>query len=247
MKEPIGKYEYLIDAYLTDFNGYATLPMIGGFMLQAATKHAEERGFGYSYMIQKNRVWVLSRMSIELSEYPKNDDTLIVSTWVHDVNRLFTQREFSFTDPNGKIYGYAKSLWACIDINTRRPTNILDLDSMTDMVMKEEKCPISDTVKLSAAESKAVDKFKIKYSDIDINGHLNSIKYIEHFVDIFPIDLFKTKKIFRIDINYIAEGKYGSEIDILKIEKENTEEITVFDLEMKDKENSICLSKITWK
>jgi hypothetical protein len=40
----IGKYKFAIDAYLTDFRGKATLPMIGGFMLQAATKHADERG-----------------------------------------------------------------------------------------------------------------------------------------------------------------------------------------------------------
>ena len=30
---PIGKYSFVIDAYLTDFRGKATLPMIGGFML----------------------------------------------------------------------------------------------------------------------------------------------------------------------------------------------------------------------
>ncbi len=37
---PIGIYTYAIDAYLSDFRGKATLPMIGGFMLQAATRHA---------------------------------------------------------------------------------------------------------------------------------------------------------------------------------------------------------------
>lgn len=50
---PIGSYQFKIDAYLTDFSGKATLSMLGSFMLQAATIHAEERGFGYSYMTQK--------------------------------------------------------------------------------------------------------------------------------------------------------------------------------------------------
>ena len=49
MVEIIGRYEFTIDAYLTDFRGKATLPMIEGFMLQSATKHAEER---YNYGCQ---------------------------------------------------------------------------------------------------------------------------------------------------------------------------------------------------
>jgi acyl-ACP thioesterase len=90
MPELIGKYKFAIDAYLTDFRGKATLPMIGGFMLQAATKHADERGFGYSSMTSQRRVWVLSRMAIEVFEYPKNDTVMTISTWIVSVNRLFT-------------------------------------------------------------------------------------------------------------------------------------------------------------
>ncbi len=84
---PIGIYTYAIDAYLSDFRGKATLPMIGGFMLQAATRHAEERGFGYSFMLQNNRAWVLSRLVIEMSDYPVNDTHMLVHTWVPEINK----------------------------------------------------------------------------------------------------------------------------------------------------------------
>ena len=47
MSSIIGNYRFNIDAYLTDFRGKATLPQMSSFILQAATKHAEERGFGY--------------------------------------------------------------------------------------------------------------------------------------------------------------------------------------------------------
>lgn len=216
MLEPIGRYEFVIDAYLTDFRGKATLPMIGGFMLQCATKHAEERGFGYSYMTENGRIWVLSRMAIELYDYPKNDSTFVVKTWVTSVNRLFTERCFSFEDGEGNKMGFARSLWASIDIKTRKPTNILDLDSMVGMMDQKEPCPVSDFGKISAIKEmpEQVDRIKIKYSDIDINKHLNSMKYIEHFVDVFDINLFKDKDIKRFDINYVSEGKYGVNIDI---------------------------------
>lgn len=244
MIEPIGRYEFVIDAYLTDFRGKATLPMIGGYMLQCATKHAEERGFGYSYMTNEDRVWVLSRMAIEMFEYPKNETTFVVNTWVADVNRLFTERQFSFEDEAGNEIGFARTLWASIDMKTRRPTNVLDLKSMVDFVHKEKNCPIDAPNRVPVInQGQIVSSFDVKYSDVDINKHLNSMKYIEHFVDVFDIDMFRDKDINRIDVNYISEGQYGASIDIQQKEIDDS----IFVLEMKVGESNICTSKVVWK
>lgn len=245
MLEPIGRYEFVIDAYLTDFRGKATLPMIGGFMLQCATKHAEERGFGYSYMTANDRIWVLSRMAIELYEYPKNDSIFVVKTWVATVNRLFTERCFAFEDGEGRKIGFARSLWASINIKTRKPTNILDLNNMVSLMDSETPCPVENFGKIPSLkeESEQVGKFRIKYSDIDINKHLNSMKYIEHFVDVFDINLFRDKDITRFDINYISEGQYGTTINIKQKKVDNF----TYLLEMADDASPICSAKVIWK
>ncbi|EGJ99278.1 hypothetical protein HMPREF9455_00311 [Dysgonomonas gadei ATCC BAA-286] len=240
---PIGRYEFGIDAYLTDFRGKATLPMIGGFMLQAATKHAEERGFGYSAMTSQQRVWVLSRIAIEVFEYPKNDTVMVLKTWVASVNRLFTERHFSFEDEQGREIGFAKSLWASIDLETRKPTNVLELDGLSDYIAEKEN-PIEGMTKIPALKDdyEVATDFVVKYSDVDINKHLNSMKYIEHFVDVFDIDMFREKEIRRIEINYISEGRYGTKLDILK----RTEKDNIFVLEMKDGDMTVCSTRIIW-
>ena len=240
----IGRYEFGIDAYLTDFRGKATLPMIGGFMLQAATKHAEERGFGYSAMTSQQRVWVLSRIAIEVFEYPKNDTVLVLKTWVASVNRLFTERHFSFEDEQGREIGFAKSLWASIDLESRKPTNVLELEGLSDYITEREN-PIEGMTKIPALKDnyEQACEFVVKYSDVDINKHLNSMKYIEHFVDVFDIDMFREKEIRRIEINYISEGGYGTKLDILKREEANG----IFVLEMKDVDTTVCSTRITWE
>ncbi|MDR1707656.1 MAG: acyl-[acyl-carrier-protein] thioesterase [Prevotella sp.] len=244
MMEKIGEYEFTVDAYLTDFRGKATLPMIGGFMLQAATKHAEERGFGYSSMTSMQRVWVLSRMAIEIFEYPKNDTIMIIKTWVASVNRLFTERYFAFEDESGKEIGYAKSLWASIDLKERKPTNVLELDGLFGYIT-EKANPIEGLTKIPALKDnyEQASDFIVKYSDVDINKHLNSMKYIEHFVDVFDIDMFKEKEIRRIEINYISEGHYGTKIDIFKREEADY----TFILEMRSGDVNVCSTRIIWK
>ncbi|MDH6355512.1 medium-chain acyl-[acyl-carrier-protein] hydrolase [Dysgonomonas sp. PH5-45] len=240
---PVGTYPYRIDAYLTDFRGKATLPMIGGFMLQAATRHAEERGFGYSAMTRKKRAWVLTRLAIEMREYPKNDTDINLRTWILDANKLFTERCFSIEDSSGRELGFARSVWASIDLETRRPANVLELDGLVEY-KHDKECPMGNAVKIpQLKESDVLGSFKVQYSDIDINKHLNSMKYIEHFVDVFPIELFVEKEISLFEINYLHEGRYGTQLNVMG--KETTE--SVYQLEMKEPDRVICAARVTWR
>jgi acyl-ACP thioesterase len=245
MIDLIGRYEFAIDAYLADFRGKATLPMIGGFMLQAATKHANERGFGYSSITSQQRVWVLSRMAIEVYEYSQNDTIMVIKTWIAKVNRLFTERHFAFEDSEGNTIGYARSLWASIDMETRKPANLLELYGLSDYICSEKECPIEEMAKIQALKDdyEVATEFIVKYSDVDINKHLNSMKYIEHFVDVFDIEMFRDKEIRRIEVNYIAEGHYGSKLDILK----RKEDDSTFILEMRDDDTNVCSARVIWK
>lgn len=241
---PIGKFKFVVDAYLADFRGRATLPMLGGFMLQAATKHAEERGFGYNSMKGMNRAWVLSRMAIEIYEYPKNEAVFEIHTWVADVNKLFTERYFAFFDESGKNFGYAKSIWASIDLETRRPTNVLELEGLSDFITQDVYCPIDGLKKiLPIKDESAIGDFDVRYSDIDINKHLNSMKYIEHFVDVFGLEDYEESEICRFEINYIAEAHYGDQLELVK----KQEEQKVSSIEMRKEDRVVSSARVTWK
>jgi len=239
----IGTYRFNIDAYTTDFRGKATLPLMSSFILQVATKHAEERGFGYSGMTAQKKAWVLSRLVIEMFEYPEKDEELNVRTWVADANRLFTERCISFERPDGKQIGFARTVWAAIDIETRRPTNVLEMKDLADYKVEQE-IPIEGARKIpSIKNQEPVGKFTIRYSDIDINGHLNSMKYIEHFVDMFDMEMFRAKDIYRFEINYANEAHFGTSLRLYKTEE--TENIFV--LEMKKEDMVISSSRVCWK
>ncbi len=241
--QKLGTYEFNIDAYSTDFRGKATLPLMSSFLLQVATKHAEERGFGYSYMSERNIAWVFSRLMIEIYEYPYNDVKIKVNTWVSDTNKFFSERSFSIENEEGKIIGYARSLWAAIDISTRRPTNILELQGLGDFKL-DHPCPIDGMKKILALkDEEPVGKFTVRYSDIDINNHLNSVKYIEHFVDMFDVEMFKNKDIQRFEISFQHEAHFGERLKLYKKEEADG----IFTLEMRSNEASVSLARVTWK
>jgi len=206
--EKIGKYDFVTEQYLLDFRGRVTIPMIGNYLMHAASNHASKRGFGFSDMTEKNVAWVLSRLAIEINRYPTMSEPVSLFTWIDEVGRLFTCRCFELVDSSGASVAYARSIWAAIDLQTRRPAP-LDVAALS-VYIADRPCPIEKPGKIAAIETEAEGvPYQVKYSDLDINGHFNSVKYMEHFLDLFELDLFREKEVKRFEIAYLSEGRYG--------------------------------------
>ena len=110
---------------------------------------------------------------------PEINENYTLTTWIESYNRRFSERNFVITGDGGKTFGYARSIWAAIDVETRRPT-LLDVAGLSAYVM-DRPCPIEKPGKIAAVENDTEGiPYVIKYSDLDINGHLNSIKYMGH-------------------------------------------------------------------
>ena len=217
--ENIGKYDFVTEQYLLDFRGRVTIPVIGNYLMHAASNHASKRGFGFSDMTEKNAAWVLSRLAIEINRYPVMSEPVTIYTWIDEVGRLFTNRCFEIIDSTGASITYARSIWAAINLQTRRPAP-LDIEALS-VYMTDRPCPIEKPGKIAAIETESEGvPYQVKYSDLDINGHFNSVKFMEHFLDLFELDLFREKEVKRFEISYLSEGQYGMPLTLHKKETE---------------------------
>lgn len=238
----VGTYNFVTEPFHADFTGHLTMSVLGNHLLNCAGFHAADRGFGIASLNENHYTWVLSRLAVELEEMPYQYEPFSIQTWVENVYRLFTDRNFAILNRDGKVVGYARSVWAMISMETRKPADLLTLHggSITDYVCNKE-CPIEKAGRIKVAETTIPVEYQTKYSDIDINGHVNSIKYIEHILDLFPIEIFKEKRIKRFEMAYVAESYYG---DVLSFYKEEVNENT-YDIEVKKNGKEIvCRSKV---
>ena len=123
----IGTYRFVAEPFHVDFTGRLTMGVLGNHLLNCAGFHATERGFGIATLNEDNYTWVLSRLAIELDEMPYQYEDFSIQTWVENVYRLFTDRNFAIINKDGKKIGYARSVWAMISLNTRKPADLLAL------------------------------------------------------------------------------------------------------------------------
>ncbi|MDR3267840.1 MAG: acyl-[acyl-carrier-protein] thioesterase [Tannerella sp.] len=207
MENKVGTYEYRTDSYSLDFRGQLPLPALGNYLLHAATSHATGRGFGFEDMQQRKATWVLSKLAIEIHHPALLAGALRIHTWVERVERIFTFRCFEITTLAGDTIGYARSVWAAIDRDTRRPISLEGI-GLSEFVVARD-CPVDFSSPQRAEQGTQGIPYTIKYSDLDINGHFNSIKYMESILDLFDIEVYRTSSIARFEIIYQSEGWYG--------------------------------------
>ena len=247
----IGKYEFVAEPFHCDFSGRMFLGHLGNQMLNAADFHSTDRGFGMKYLMTIKRSWVLSRLAIEMTEMPGQHEHYTVETWVESAMKFFTSRNFCVSDGNGRIYGYGRSIWAMIDTETRQPSDIFSVDNgaINDWIVDDKPCPIAQggRVKMSGNDE-LVRTLEVNYNDIDINGHVNSVKYIEHVLDLWSVDWYREHRLKRFEIAYVAETHQGDTMRFYRepvAENEYCVRLTKTEL-ISQKETEVCRCRLVF-
>ena len=245
MTEKIDSYDVRVEPFHVDFTGRIFLGVLGNHLLNAAGNHSQRRGWGIGTLRESRHTWVLSRLCIEMEDMPRQNECFQVRTWVESVMRLFTHRNFSILRPDGTPYGYARSIWAMIDLETRKPCDLISLydgDILRYVVDDEENvCPIEGHGRLVFRNATLARTINTYYSDVDINGHVNSIKYIEHILDLFPLETYSAKRIRRFEIAYKAETHVGDSLSFyIQSINENEKGIEI----RKNESEVVCQAKI---
>ena len=109
-EDKIGTFHFVAEPFHVDFTGRLTMGVLGNHLLNCAGFHANDRGFGMATLNEDNYTWVLSRLAIELEDMPRQYEDFTVRTWVENVYRLFTDRNFDIRDKDGRVIGYARSV-----------------------------------------------------------------------------------------------------------------------------------------
>jgi medium-chain acyl-[acyl-carrier-protein] hydrolase len=242
-KQQIWVDEYRIHSFEIDVKGNATLQILCKYMQESAWHHAENLGVGFSHLIKKNLVWVLSNQIIKIDSFPKWDEIISIHTWRSGKGRLSYFRDFKILNDKNQVISSATTKWYAIDLTTRRPQNLEDYFDF--QISDSEQVVSYKVVKIEPVTSgNNMKTFEVGYSDLDVNEHVNNVKYIEWILEYFPLEFRKSYILRSLEINYLNEARYGDELSILS---ENDEQnIYLHGLFRSSDEAELCRARTIW-
>ena len=234
-------YSFQIQPQDVDFQFRVTMAALADILLATAGYNADDNGFGLRRLHEMQCAWVLSRLAIERDRFPEQYENIRMETWVEEVGRTNTTRNFCIRDEKNEIIGNACSVWVMFDMKTRRAKDLEILEGIHEFALGDVGL-IEKPIKLGSVEGEEYDGFKVKYSDIDINGHVNSIRYIQWISDCFSLDCYRKCKVKRFEINYINEMLYDDFVEIAGHEVEPGD----FRFEIRKEDKIACRARVVF-
>ncbi len=209
-----------IRSYDVDFRQRATLDALCRYFLEAAWNHAEALGFGYSHLAREQRFWVLARLRIEIAACPRWGDVVCLRTWPRAAKGILAPRDFEIVDTTGRQLVSGSSAWLVLDAPSRKPQR---LDAWLRQVhsFPERMALGQDPAKLPAGQARTARlTVTSKYSDLDVNGHVNSARYLNWLLDSLPVEFHQAHDLKLIEVNYVEETRGGDVISVCSNESE---------------------------
>jgi len=202
--ELVHKKQIDIDADRSDSTGKLSLITLLDELQTIAGEHADILHFGIKDLNKEDDTWVLSRLRVEIDRCPLRGEKVTLQTWPKGVDRLFAIRDFMLTDSEDNVIIRAASYWLIVDRITKKPKMIssffrdIDYPDLSAIEEKLGKIPPVGQTEFSS-EIKTTEK------EIDINGHINNVRYADWILNTLPDDFQNKKNISRFEINYLAE------------------------------------------
>ncbi|XP_022993287.1 palmitoyl-acyl carrier protein thioesterase, chloroplastic-like [Cucurbita maxima] len=195
----------------------ATMESLMNLLQETALNHVWmsgllSNGFGATHgMMKHNLIWVVSRMLVEVDHYPIWGEIVEIDTWVGASGKNGMRRDWLIrSQATGHVYARGTSTWVMMNQQTRR------LSKMPEEVRAEispwfiEKHAIKEDAyeKISKLDDKAKymnSDLKPKRSDLDMNHHVNNVKYLRWMLETIPDHVLESQQLSSIILEYRRE------------------------------------------
>lgn len=218
--------------------------MLVNFLVETAAAHADKNGFGFKQIIKSKRTWVLSGVKLRIDKLPKYLDEITLKTWVRGTERIFFERHFELLDKNNNKIGAAITHWVSIDLESRRPVAANKVDHQLDFYPDMYAMPDKLERIAELTEPKELATKTSKFSDLDLNKHVTTVRYIDWLVDEYPFEFLNTHVPKQFEITFLKEVLYGQQVRVLT-QQQHTNSYS-HSLVRKDDQKEVTRAKIEW-
>lgn len=229
-------YNYKIRYSDVGENNRLTLKSLVETLQEAAISHSEYAGYGLNNIDKTNLAWLLLDWKVQVMSYPHSNESITVKTWPRIFNKLYSYRDFEVYDQHNNLIAIASSKWFAIDTVNKKirkltPEITEAYGGTTSKSVFEspfqEKIEVPEEIKLNF-------NYTIQRRDLDTNGHVNNLHYIDFALETLDEDIFSNNVFNNIEIIYKKEIKLKENINCYYSFENNKHIITI-----KNSNNSI--------
>ena len=237
----------LVNAYDVDLNNKLKLNTLFNFLQDVASSHADSLSLGFNDLILHDLGWVLSWAKVSIEEYPGFGETIKIRTWPKCRYKLFSMRDFIIYNSTGKILFRVSTAWLLINVKTKRITDIKNLPQQ--IYYQPDQFALNEYPEKMTSEKGKEKLFckKIRYTDLDINQHVNNTRYIEMVLDCYSSVQHKKNHLKSLMVSFTSESFYDDELEIWLAPEDSKEKYDIILGVNKKSSKQVFQAQVEWE
>ena len=188
MSDNAGVYSWAVRTYECGPDGAATMASVCNWLQEAASLNAEALAFSKTNFeaAGENVSWVLTRLKVRMTRFPKWGETVSVLTFPRGGRKIVAWRDFVLSGVDGAELGRATSEWMLIDLASRKvvaiPESVFAAANRVHAPVFGEEAFAKLRWDCKEVAPDALE-FRARRGDIDLNGHVNNVHYVEWMLE----------------------------------------------------------------
>ena len=176
---------------------------------EASIRHTEQLGMGRDKTLDKGLLWIVGLQRAEIARMPVYDEQIILKSWPGQTIHLFFPRYYQLETADGEVLVRASALWTLVDQETRKVVFPEKYGVVIEGENTGEEIALpSSPRKLELTEA---DPFRVPYSYVDLNGHMNNTRYFDLAEDCIPASR-EGRPLRLVQTEYVSEARLGDEL-----------------------------------
>lgn len=239
--------EFELHFYDVDYRKRLTVQRLMNFFEDAAISQSERLGVGLEFLKHSRLAWVIHQWNIKIDRYPVFGEKIKVRTYPEGFYKFYAFRKFEVFDAGNNKMVNGDSVWLLLDADKKRPVKVPEQLAHA-YGLEKELADDSRIVKLK--EPLRVDserEFKVRFSDIDINNHVNNVQYFEWAFESLPEDMLKNYSVKNLKLTYKKEARFGDTVTARSEVKLGREEYVCYHKVMDAMKAELCFAETEWQ
>ena len=195
-----------------DLTGFWKPGAIFEAVQEISSAHCEHLGLGGSVLSKENACWISARSEVRMLRYPRLGERIILETIPNGSHLWFFPRYCFFRDEAGETLGYSSTDWAIMDVRERKllPPSRFSFRLPDN---SDQEFPMGHPGPVEAVDGQETIVLRMpRYSDLDINGHVNNVRYVDWACDALGVDVLRDYCLETVRISFGTEIRADQEI-----------------------------------
>lgn len=207
----IYREELLLRSKDVDLHRNLRLSRLFELLQEASIRHTEQLGMGREKTLDKGLLWIVGLQRAEIVRMPVYDEQIVLKSWPGKTMHLFFPRYCQIETAAGEVLVRASALWSLVDQETRKLVFPEKYGVVIEGISTGEEIALpASPRKLELSEE---SPFRVPFSYVDLNGHMNNTRYYDLAEDCIPASR-EGRRLRLVQTEYASEARLGDTLTV---------------------------------